>query len=144
MGFRSIFSIAQPQAAVPLGVARLILRARRRLTLRSGALLGCAAVALAGCSMSSGTGALLVDPGRYELYHCNELAARWKVLVAREKELHGLIDRAEQANGGAVIASLAYRTDYDAVVGEERLIQRSAAEKKCSFPTQFQSDQAIR
>jgi hypothetical protein len=108
-----------------------------------GALFGLGMAALAGCGMSDGPGALLIDPGRYSAYHCNDLAARWKVLVVREKDLRALMDKADQTTGGAVIGSLAYRTDYDSVIGEERLLQRTAAEKNCNFATQFQSDQII-
>lgn len=109
-----------------------------------GVLLGLAAVALAGCGMTDGAGSFLVDPGRYSVYHCNDLPARWKVLVAREKELHGLIDKADEGGGGAVIGSLAYRTDYESVLSEEKLLLRAAAEKNCSFTPEFQSDQTIR
>lgn len=106
-------------------------------------LAGILAAALAGCS--NGAGSLLIDPGRYSAYHCNDLAAQWKVLVAREKELRDLMDRADQGGGGgAVIGSLAYRTDYESVRSEERLLQREAAAKNCNSTTQFQSDQAIR
>jgi len=109
------------------------------------ALLTLAAVALAGCGMTDGAGSVLVDPGRYVAYHCNELAARWKILVAREKQLRGLIDKANDGGGGgAVIGSLAYRTDYDSVLTEERLLQRAAADKDCGFTPEFQSDQTIR
>lgn len=109
------------------------------------ALLSVLAVVLAGCGMTEGTGSFLIDPGRYSAYHCNELATRWTVLVAREKELHGLMDKADEGGGGgAVIGSLAYRTDYDSVIGEERLLQRTAAEKNCGFKPEFQSDQTIR
>lgn len=100
------------------------------------------AAALAGCG--NGAGSLLIDPGRYSAYHCNDLAARWKVLVAREKELRDLMDRADQGGGGAVIGSLAYRTDYESVRSEEILLQRTAAEKNCNPVTQYQSDQTIR
>ncbi len=47
-------------------------------------------------------------------------------------------------SGGAVIGSLAYRTDYESVLSEERLLQATAAEKNCNSATQFQSDQIIR
>jgi hypothetical protein len=94
--------------------------------------------------MTDGAGSLLVDPGRYSAYHCNELAARWKVLVVREKELHGLIEKASEGAGGTVIGSLAYRTDYESILTEEKLLQRAAAEKNCGFNPEFQSDQTIR
>lgn len=103
-----------------------------------------AALALCGCGMSNGAGSLLVDPGRYSAYHCNDLAAQWKVLVAREKKLRDLMAKAAEGAGGAVIGSLAYRADYNSVISEEKLLQRAAADKNCSFSTQFQSDQIIR
>jgi hypothetical protein len=110
---------------------------------RRGLLAVFAACALGGCGAND-PGALLIDPGRYDAYHCNDLAARWKVLVAREKELTGLIDKADESNGGAVIGSLAYRTDYESVRSEEKLLQTTAAEKNCGFNPSFQSDQTIR
>ena len=111
----------------------------------SGAMVACAmAIALSGCGMTD-AGSVLIDPGRYSVYHCDELATRWTALVARENELHGLIDKAgEGGGGGAVIGSLAYRTDYESVLSEERLLQRTASEKNCGFKPQLQSDQTIR
>ena len=109
-----------------------------------GALSSLAVLALTGCGLSDGAGALFVDPGRYTLYHCDDLAARRKVLIARENELRGLIERAGESPGGAVVGSFAYRSDYDTVIAEEKLLQRDAAEKKCSFVSPLQSDQTIR
>lgn len=103
-----------------------------------------AAVALSGCGLGDGAGAILVDPGRYSAYHCNDLAARWKVLVARENELRGLMDKASEGGGGAVIGSLAYRSDYETVLTEQKLLQRTAAAKNCGFTPDFQSDHTIR
>ena len=42
---------------------------------------------LAGCSTSDGVGLFIVDPGHYSVYHCDGLAARLKVLLAREQEI---------------------------------------------------------
>jgi hypothetical protein len=103
-----------------------------------------AAFALGGCGLSNDAGSLLVDPGSYDAFHCNDLAERWKVLVAREKELSGLIDKADESTDGAVIGSLAYRTDYESVRSEEKLLQRTAADKNCGFNPNYQSDQTIR
>jgi hypothetical protein len=124
---------------------------------RSIALLGVAAVALvsalAGCT-SNDRNELLIDPGRYSVFKCDDLAARWKLVSTREKELRGLMDRANQSGGGAVVGSLAYRADYNVVIEDEGLLQRTAAEKNCGLSfqtqsgqpqsTQFQSDQSIR
>ena len=102
-----------------------------------------ALVALAGCG-SDGAGAIFVDPGRYTLYHCDELATRRKALVVRETELRGLMERASESAAGSVIGSLAYRSEYDSVIAEQRLLQRNAAGKNCSFAVPLQSDQTLR
>lgn len=103
-----------------------------------------AGIMLAGCGMSEDAGMLIVDPGRYSAYHCNDLAARWKQLLTRENELHALIDKANESEGGAVVGALAYRTDYQSVLTEEKLVQREAAEKKCEIGSSiYQSDQTI-
>jgi hypothetical protein len=94
--------------------------------------------------MPDGAGSLMIDPGRYDAYHCNDLPARWKVLVAREKELHGLMDKADEGGAGAVIGSLAYRAEYESVLSDEKLLQRTAVDKNCGFTPEFQSDQTIR
>jgi hypothetical protein len=85
---------------------------------------------LSGCA-GNDSAALLIDPGRYELFKCDDLAARWKLVSARERELRALMDRASQSGGGAVVGSLAYRTDYETVLSDERLLQRTAAAKNC-------------
>jgi hypothetical protein len=78
---------------------------------RSFLLCAAAGMALAGCGLSNGPGTLLVDPGRYEAYHCNDLVARWKILTDREKELHALMEKASQSGTGAMVGAVAYRTD---------------------------------
>jgi hypothetical protein len=94
-----------------------------------------AALALAGCAAND-SGALLIDPGRYELFKCDDLATRWKLVTGREKELRALMDRASQTGGGAVVGQLTYRTEYETVLSDERLLQRTAAAKNC--PQSFQ------
>jgi hypothetical protein len=101
-----------------------------------------AATALAACS--NGAGTLLVDPGRYDVYHCNDLQTRWKELTKKEQELRALMEKANQTTGGTVIGAMAYRADYESTLTEEKLVQRQAAEKKCEIGTTFQSDQSIR
>jgi hypothetical protein len=101
-------------------------------------------VTLAGCDL--GPGQFGVDPGRYEFYHCNDLATRLKELQKRESELRSLMAKAREGGGGTVIGEIAYRSDYEMALSEEKMLQRTAAEKKCEIaplPT-IQSDQAIR
>jgi len=103
-----------------------------------------AALALAGCGLSENTtSTLMVDPGHYEGYHCNELAAQWQKLEAREKDLRSLMERAQES-GNAVIGTMTYRADYETVLGEQKALQRTAAEKKCTLVPAYQSDQTIR
>jgi hypothetical protein len=111
-----------------------------------GALFSFGLIALIGGCGGDGAGAMFVDPAHYSFYRCEDLATRLKALIARENELRGLMEKAGESPGGSVIGSFAYRSDYDTVLAEEKLLQRNAAEKNCSFasPTQFQSDQSIR
>ena len=107
-------------------------RRRRGLALpRDVGVLAVLAGVLCGCA-GHDSGAFLIDPGRYDLYKCDDFAARWKLVSAREKELRGLMDRASQTGGGAVVGSLAYRTEYEEVLSDERLMQRTAAAKNCA------------
>jgi hypothetical protein len=116
---------------------------RHRHAGSNAVLLVLAGVALAGCGMADGPGSLFVDPGRYDAYHCNELAARWKYLIEREQTLHNLMSKASEASGGGVIGSISYGADYDSVLTEKKIVQREAAEKKCELVPAFQSDQTI-
>ena len=128
-------------------VQRVALAVRSRFcNRRSASSLVVAAVALAGCALNEGPGQLAVDPGRYEFYHCGDLATRLTVLQARETELRTLMAKAGEGGSGALVGALAYRADYETVLSEEKLLQRTAAEKKCEVgpPPAFQSDQAVR
>jgi hypothetical protein len=89
---------------------------------------------LAGCSSSDGVRSLMIDPAHYSVYHCDGLAARLKVLLARELDLANLMDKASDSGGGVVIANLSYRVEYENTLGEEGVLRRTAAEKKCDLP----------
>ncbi len=109
---------------------------------RAGGIL--AAAALAGCGLSDGYGSLIVDPARYSAYHCKDLVAQRANLLKRERELRNLIDKANEGTGGVAVGAMAYRTDYEAVLSEEKLLQRTAAEKNCELVPTYQSDQSVR
>lgn len=109
------------------------------------------AAMLGGCGLGDGVGGLMVDPTHYDGYTCKDLVGQWNGLNAREKQLRSLIDKADEGGGsGEVIGALTYRGDYETVLEQKRVLQRSAAEKKCPLlPTQaatpaFTSDQTIR
>ncbi len=105
-----------------------------------------AATMLAGCG-ADGVGALMVDPARYDGYDCKALVGQWNGLVVREKQLRNLIDKADQSGAGVVIGAVAYRGDYQTVLAQKNLLQRTAAEKKCQLTSTspaFTSDHTIR
>jgi hypothetical protein len=102
-------------------------------------------VVLGGCSLSDGVGPYIADPGRFSVYRCKDLVDRLKTIAAREKELRELMDKASDGGGGSVIGTLSYRPDYEKQLGDEKVLRRTAAEKKCALePTAFESDQSIR
>ena len=135
MTIRGKFTDCRPRARAP--------RASPARGRWYGALSSLVLLALTGCG-SDGAGAIFIDPGRYTLYHCDELATRRKALITRETELRGLMERASESATGSVIGSLAYRSEYDSVIAEQKLLQRNAAEKNCSFASPLQSDQTLR
>jgi len=111
------------------------------------------AAALGGCGLNDGAGAfngsidagtLFTDPTHFDGYHCRDLVAKWSELQRREKDLRALMARADEAPGGAFISAATYRADYEYVLGQERVIQRTAADKKCVLEPTYSSDQSIR
>jgi hypothetical protein len=113
------------------GPAAGLSRRRRAGLIAFGLVL--AAGASAGCSFSDGVGPYLVDPGHYSVYHCKDLVVRLNQLQAREKELRNLMDKASEGGGGSVIGALSYRADYEKTLGDETVLRRTAAEKKCEL-----------
>ena len=86
----------------------------------------------------------MVDPARYSADRCNDLVTEWNNLVKRENELRGLIDKAREGGGGTVIGAVAYRGDYETVLAQEKVLQRTAADKNCALTPTYKSDQTIR
>jgi hypothetical protein len=117
-----------------------------RLRRGAAALTSLLAVAmLSGCASGDGWGPYIVDPGHYSVYHCKDFAPKLTSLIARERQLSSLMDRASEGGGGVVIANLSYRAEYEDILGEEKVLRRAAAEKNCDLGSPaFQSDQTIR
>lgn len=88
---------------------------------------------LANCSSISDSSISLAfaDPARYDLYECKQLEPERKNLATRAAELQGLMAKAETGAGGAVVAELAYRNDYTAVRGQQRLAEEAWQRNKC-------------
>ena len=102
----------------------------QRFALASGLAL---AAALGGCGDTK-TGTMLVSPARFTLYNCKELAAQQGALLARRRQLEDLIVRAKRGSGGSLVSAVAYEPDYQAVLGELKVLRQEAAQKECTLP----------
>ncbi|UPK32899.1 twin-arginine translocation pathway signal [Bradyrhizobium sp. 186] len=88
--------------------------------------------ALGGCASVSDTiSPAFVDPARYDLWDCKQLAPERKNLVKRVEDLERLMAKAETGTGGVVVAELAYRNDYIAVRGQQKLMEETWRKNRC-------------
>lgn len=92
--------------------------------------------ALSACA-STGDSAVtfFADPGKYQYHNCKQLATAHTNMLARQKELKGLIDKAEQGAGGVLVGAIAYRSEYVATGEDLKVIDATAREKNCSPPS---------
>lgn len=109
-----------------------------------------AALALSGCTSEDSAGRFLVEPDKYLLYSCTELATAAHANFVRQHELEILIAKAGSGSGGQVVSNLAYRPEYVQLHGEMNELRRAAANKNCKplpvsgFTGERASDQAVR
>jgi hypothetical protein len=98
---------------------------------------------LAGCA-TGGEGALyLTDPGKYQYHTCEQIAVITKAMIARRQELETLITRAEQGTGGALVSTIAYKSDYTAVGQDLKLLETTARTKNCVIASTWRSNAVI-
>jgi hypothetical protein len=76
------------------------------------------------------------DPGTYEFYNCDQIAAQQVTWAARERELKLLMDKAGQGTGGAVVNVIAYQADYAKARDELKVLEATARAKNCPPPKQ--------
>ena len=72
---------------------------------------------------------ILVEPDRYVLYACPELATAWQANMNRQREL--LMIKAGTGTGGQIASSMAYRPEYNQLRGEMVQLRKAAADKNC-------------
>jgi hypothetical protein len=95
---------------------------------------GCAALALAGCAGgldSVHTGNFFVQPGKYQFLKCPDLANRSVAGSNREKELVGLMERANQGTAGPVVNAMVYSADLQQVRADLQEVHATMREKGC-------------
>lgn len=112
---------------------------------------GIAALALSamlcGCASDDSAGRFLVQPDKYVLYNCKELAVASEANATRMHELEGLMAKASTDSGGKIVSHLAYQPEYTQLHGEMNEMRRTALQKNCntvSGAANRSSDQAVR
>jgi hypothetical protein len=87
---------------------------------------------LGGCTTSFNIiGDPLVSPAKFQYLRCEDIAPRLVAAQARERELRGLMDRADAGTGGTAVNMFVYQPDYRAVQSELRQLHEAAVEKQC-------------
>ena len=94
------------------------------------------AVGLGGCATSvSEVGdnmtLAFADPAKYDYYDCKLLEGERKSLRTRIEDLERLMAKAQTGAGGAVVAELAYRNDYIALRGQQKLAEKAWQRNNC-------------
>jgi hypothetical protein len=133
----------RPRAKPVAGAGRRAARAALLAAVRTGIVL--AGAMLAACSSSSDSGfSFFADPGKYDFYPCDQIAAQLKSWSTRMQELKSLMERADQSTGGAAIGFVAYKADYVAANEEVEMLQSTARSKNCAQDPAWRSNTAIR
>ncbi|ABA05437.1 conserved hypothetical protein [Nitrobacter winogradskyi Nb-255] len=104
---------------------RLRLPAVVALLIMGGGLGGCANL---GDSAVSGA---FVDPAKYDLYDCPQLAQQRRYLATRTAELQGLIEKAHTGVAGVAVAEVAYRNDYITTRASAKLADETWRKNRC-------------
>jgi hypothetical protein len=89
-------------------------------------------------------GGAFADPGKYEFYSCEQIAANRKLVGDRVEKLKLLMDKAEKGAGGTVVNVIAYKGEYVMAQDELKVIDATSRDKKCKTPENWSSTSAIR
>jgi hypothetical protein len=91
---------------------------------------------LAGCASSvseigDNMTLAFADPAKYDYYDCKLLEAERKSLKTKIEDLERLMAKAQTGAAGPVVAELAYRNDYIAYRGQQRLADKAWQRNNC-------------
>ena len=112
----------------------LLSLSHRRLFSRAAAMLALFALG-AGLSGCAGVGDTIspafADPAKYDLYDCKQLETERKSLASRIADVQRLMAKAETGVAGSVVAEVAYRNDYIALRGQQKLADEAWQKNRC-------------
>jgi hypothetical protein len=91
---------------------------------------------LSGCTSAFDTavdsvGEPFVQPGKYDLLHCQDLTGQAAAQENRVKELHELMERSGDGVGGTAVNVFVYGPDLKEAEAMLRLIRKTQAGKGC-------------
>ena len=97
----------------------------------------CGAIALtslAACSTDMANYSTIVAQDRYDFLTCQQITDSRAAQIAREKELVGLIEKADASPGGIVASLAAYRSDLAQTRAMIVAANRGAQKNNCDAP----------
>jgi hypothetical protein len=99
------------------------------------ALLIALALPLAGCGgmTDDPVAATITAPGQYDLFDCPSIKVAASGVATRQRELEGLMARANQGPAGGFISATTYQPEYVTLRGKMSQLRRVAAENHCNF-----------
>jgi hypothetical protein len=89
------------------------------------------AAAVGGCASLSAVDPFTA-PAKFQFLRCEDIAKRLVATQAREQELRGLMDRANNGVGGSAVNVLVYEPDLKGVQSDMRQLHEAAGEKRCA------------
>jgi len=92
-----------------------------------------AVMSLCGCTSEETAGHFLVEPSKYVLYSCGEMANEARGIEGRQHELEALMQKAGTDAGGRFISAQAYGPEYTQLRGRMDRLRKTAAEKNCNL-----------
>ncbi|MEH2509806.1 hypothetical protein V1291_001160 [Nitrobacteraceae bacterium AZCC 1564] len=95
------------------------------------AAIGVVAISLGGCA-SGASSSMFVDPAKYSLYNCQQLATARVQANTRVVDLERLMAKAETGAAGSLVSGLAYQTDYLSARAQRDQIDEKMARDNCS------------
>lgn len=105
-----------------------------RARFAAAALFVALALPLAGCETSGDALSTAVTrPGQYDLYECPDIKTAANGVVGRQRELEGLMARANRGPAGGLISSTTYQPEYIMLRGQMAQLRAAAIEKHCNF-----------